>query len=179
MICSRSDRVSRVLAFEPNPNVREIFCRNVRSLPNGEPHALAVSNFIGFGRLERPGYATWSDHALYLQPAQMGIPVTTIDSFESFDQNVAIKIDVEGGELDVIRGAETTIRRAPHCILTLEAHPQVYARTGTHPRDCLSLLESLRPFSFVIAETGQRVTATDEILDGSRVLNILGMTLGS
>lgn len=176
VVCSRGDRIARVLAFEPNPEVREIFYSNVASLPNGEAHALAISNFEGFGKLERPNYASWSDHARYLVPAPVGLPVTTIDSFKIFGGDIAIKIDVEGGELEVLQGAKETIRHASHCVLTLEAHPQVYERTGVGPSAGMEFLESIRPCRFMVAETGQWVKSTDVIIDPKRVLNVLAIT---
>jgi FkbM family methyltransferase len=176
VVCSRSDRIARVLAFEPNPKIQNVFRRNIERLPNGEPHTLALSSFEGFGRLESPNYAN-GDHARYLAPADSGIPVVTVDSFNVFGGDVAIKIDVEGGELDVLRGAKKTIRHASHCILTLEAHPQVYRRTGISPAACMTFLESIRPFRFVIAETGRWVSAKDDIVDSDRVLNVLAITV--
>ncbi|MGA7791716.1 MAG: FkbM family methyltransferase, partial [Candidatus Acidiferrales bacterium] len=119
VVCSRTDRVARVLAFEPNPDIQAVFRRNIESLPNGEPHALAISNFEGFGTLETPGYDN-SEHARYLAPAQSGIRVATLDSFGVFGGDIAIKIDVEGEELGVLRGASETIRQASHCVLSLE-----------------------------------------------------------
>jgi len=174
VVCSRSDRISRVLAFEPNPKVQATFQSNIKRLPNGEAHAIALSSFEGFGRLERPNYAN-GDHGQYLARADSGIPVATIDSFNILGGDVAIKLDVEGGELDVLRGARKTIHHASHCMLTLEAHPEVYKRTGVGPADCMIFLESIRPFRFVIAETGRRVNTSDDIIDSDRVLNLLAI----
>ncbi len=176
VICARSDRITRVLAFEPNRKIQDIFRRNIELLPGGQPHPAAVSNFEGFGRLESPDYAN-GDHARYLVPADSGIPVVTIDSFKVFGGDVAIKIDVEGGELDVLLGSKNTIRNAAHCVLTLEAHPRVYRRTGISPSDCMMFLESIRPFRFVVAETGQSLSSRDDIIDSNRVLNVLAITV--
>jgi FkbM family methyltransferase len=173
--CSRCACISRVVAFEPNPRINELFRRNITSLPHGEPRSLAVSSFEGFGRLERPEYDN-SDHARYLAPAAIGIPVTKVDSLRIFEGDVAIKIDVEGGEMEVLRGAAETIRRSPHCVLTLEAHPKVCSRTGLSPCDCMEFLESIRPFHFTVTETHQRVRARDFVVDPTRVLNILAVS---
>jgi FkbM family methyltransferase len=178
VVCSRSDRIVRVLAFEPNPKIQNVFRHNIERLPNGEPHALAVSSFEGFGRLESPNYAN-GDHARYLVPSDSGIPVVTVDSFNVLGGDVAIKIDVEGGELDVLRGAQKTICHASRCMLTLEAHPRVYRRTGISPGACMTFLESIRPFRFVIAETGRWVSAKDDIIDSDRVLNVLALTVNT
>jgi FkbM family methyltransferase len=175
VVCARSDKITRVLAFEPNPKIQDVFRRNIEVLPNGEPHASAVSNYRGFGRLESPDYAD-GDHARYLAPAESGISVVTVDSFHVIGRDVAIKIDVEGGELDVLRGSENTIRNASRCTLTLEAHPRVSRRTGVSPSACMKFLESIRPFRFVIAETGRWVKAEDDVVHPDSVLNIIAVT---
>ncbi len=175
VVCARSNRITRVLAFEPNPKIQDIFRRNISVLPNGEAHAVAVADFQGFGRLESPDYAN-GDHARFLVPADSGIPVVTVDSFRVIGGDVAIKIDVEGGELDVLRGCECTIRHASHCVLTLEVHPRVYSRTGVSPAACMTFLESIRPFRFFVTETGRWVNAKDDIIDSARVLNVLAVT---
>lgn len=175
LVCARCDRVGRVLAFEPNPDIKELFQRNVACLPNGKPYNLAVSDFTGFGKLERPAY-DGSDHARYLTQAPSGIPVITIDSLNVFGGDVAIKIDVEGGELNVIRGARETIGKAAGCVLTLEVHPKVCRRTGIGPAASMAFLESIRPFRFMVAETGQWVKATDNITDPNRILNLVCTT---
>jgi FkbM family methyltransferase len=175
LVCSRCDRVARVLAFEPNPDIQEVFRQNIKALPNGEPHALAISSFQGFGTLNTPSY-DHSDHARYLAPAQSGIDVRTLDSFGVLAGDVAIKIDVEGGELGVLLGATETIRKAAHCVLSLEVHPKVYDRTGIAPSVCMAFLTSIRPFRFMIAETRRWVKPDDDIIDPNRVLNVVAIT---
>ena len=173
VVCSRCAWVSRVLAFEPNLAVRDTFERNIACLPGGEPYEAAVGESAGFGRLERPHYAPWSDHASYVVPAETGFPVLPLDSFGIFGGNIAIKIDVEGGELGVIRGAIETIRTAAQCVLTLEVHPQVCARSGVRPGACMTQLESIRPFRFLVTETGHWIKSSDAVIQQGRVLNLL------
>jgi FkbM family methyltransferase len=176
VICARCDRVSRVIAFEPNPAVQDIFNRNISSLRGGEPYGKAVSSFEGSGRLERPNYDRKSDHACYLVQAETGIPVVTIDSFNVSGGDIAIKIDVEGGELEVIRGAARTIGEASRCLVTIEAHPQVHNRTGIKLSDSLAQLNSIRPFRFMVSETGEWIHSDYQVSDTGRVLNIVGIT---
>ena len=176
LVCSRCDRIRRVLAFEPNPDIQDVFQQNILSLPNGEPRAVALGNFAGFGKLERPAYDD-SDHARYLVPSTQGFPLVPLDSFRAFGGNIAIKIDVEGGELDVICGAVETIHRASECVLTLEAHPSVCERTRRRPNDCMTFLASIRPFRFLVAETGRWVETSEDIIDPGRPLNIVATTI--
>lgn len=175
LLCSRCDRIARVVAFEPNSRVEQVLRHNLAQFPRPEVHMAAVSNFIGRGRLLAPAYDL-GDHARFLLPAEEGVPVLTLDSLEMFGGDVLLKIDVEGEELHVLEGARETIRRAARCVLTLEAHPQVCGRTGIPPNACLAYLASLRPFRFTIAETGRQVGPEDLILDPVRVFNLVAVS---
>ena len=160
-VCARVNNIGRVIAFEPNPECTDVFMTNISRLPRGQPLPIAVSDFCGFGELMRPDYDT-SDHARFLVRAAEGIPVSTIDSLNVRSGDLAIKIDVEGGELGVLRGAAATIQNASRAVIAFEAHPCVVSRTQVHPRECMQFLEQLRSFRFTIAETGQLMSLIEE-----------------
>ncbi|MGD0348226.1 MAG: FkbM family methyltransferase [Terracidiphilus sp.] len=151
--------IGHVVAFEPNAEVLPFLSRNLSMLPC--PALMighAVGNIEGAGRLERPP-SDDSDHARYLVPDPKGsIRVITIDSLGIMG-DILLKIDVEGAEHTVIEGAVETIRQAPRCVVSLEAHPEVAARTGIDPLTNLRRLQAIRPFRFVVAGG----TATREI----------------
>lgn len=112
----------RVIAFEPQPDLAEALSRLCSrfSLDNVvvEPQAVYSSSskktlFVPEGH--QPG-------ASLLRPAETSkaIEVQTIslDDYLADTGNVsAIKIDVEGAELDVLRGAERTLRRCKPLIV--------------------------------------------------------------
>jgi FkbM family methyltransferase len=155
LLWSRTSKLSRIIAFEPNPEVTEFLRSNLSRLPvKCDLFSKAVSNFEGRGRLERPPY-NLEDHASFLVPGDGPIEVATIDGINVRGGDVAIKIDVEGGELDVLQGAAKTIASARRCVIAMEANPDVVERTGRDTIECLRLLESIREFHFVIAETGE------------------------
>jgi FkbM family methyltransferase len=173
-VCSRSSNIRQVLAFEPNQDVREIFALNISRLPNGEAHDSAVSDFSGFGILARPEYDS-SPHARYLVRADSGFSVTTIDDYR-VQGDIGIKIDVEGGELAVMRGATDTIRNARNVAISFEAHPQVIGRTHIQPNECMRFLQSLRPFRFLVAETDTLVTP-DSFQLPAKMVNIVAQSV--
>jgi FkbM family methyltransferase len=175
LLCARCDRIARIVALEPNDRVEQVLRHNLSQFPRSEVHMAAVSNFIGRGKLLAPAYDL-GDHARFLVAAEKGVPVITLDSLAIFGGDVLLKIDVEGEELNVLRGARETIRQANHCVLTLEAHPQVCRRSGILPNACVSYLASLRPFRFTIAETGRQVVPGDQILDSERILNLVAVS---
>ncbi|HLK34403.1 MAG TPA: FkbM family methyltransferase [Terriglobales bacterium] len=175
LLCARCDRIARVVAFEPNNRVEQVLRHNLCQFPRSEVHMAAVSNFFGRGKLLAPAYDL-GDHARFLAPAEQGFPVVTLDSLGRFGGDVLLKLDVEGEERNALEGARETIRRARHCVLTLEAHPLVSRRTGIDPKACLDYLASLRRFRFTVAETGRQVGPDDVILDPARVLNVVAVS---
>ena len=94
---------------------------------------------------------------------------------------VLLKIDVEGAEQEVIEGAASTIHAASRCVVVFEAHPVVALRTGRDPMTCVRLLQSIRPFEYLIAETGAALSPETERLfqgsDGIEPWNIVARSL--
>jgi len=178
LLCAQSSRIGRVIAFEPNPDVAGFMKRNLSQLQiPSKAITKAVGCFKGTGRLEVPDYDS-SDHARFLVPGDGPLEVVTIDSFGVRGGDVAIKIDVEGGELDVLKGAAETIASARKCVITVEANPRVAMRTKRDPVECLRFLQSLRPFSFVIAETEESPLASSPVIkDGQKATrNVIAWT---
>jgi FkbM family methyltransferase len=178
LVCSQSSKVTRVIAFEPNPDVAGFMKRNLSQLQiPSKAITKAVGCFKGTGRLEAPDYDN-SDHARFLVPGDGPLEVVTIDSFGVRGGDVAIKIDVEGGELDVLKGAAETIASARKCVVTVEANPRVAMRTKRDPVECLRFLQSLRPFNFLIAETEESLLLSSPIIsDGQKATrNVLAWT---
>ncbi len=179
LVCSQTSRVTRVIAFEPNPDVADFMKRNFAQLPiPSKTFTRAVGSFHGTGRLEVPVYDN-SDHARFLVPGEGPLEVVTIDSSGLRGGDVAIKIDVEGGELEVLQGAAETISLARNCVITVEANPRVAMRTRRDPVECLRFLQSLRPFGFLIAETEESPLISSPIIkEGQKATrNVIAWTL--
>jgi len=142
LVCSCSKNIARIIAFEPNPEVREFLRSNLSNLPI--THQLipkAISDFEGVGKLQRPE-DNLTDHARFLIPGDGPIEVTTIDSMNVRGGYIAIKLDIEGGELDALKGATETIAAAQECVIAVEAHPSVARRIGRSDRS--SIIRSSR-----------------------------------
>jgi len=77
-------------------------------------------------------------------PATIATPVTTIDRFCAREriQPSFVKIDVEGWELDVLRGARETIRRASALALFVELHPSIWPLIGVTREELVAELEA-------------------------------------
>ena len=120
---------ARVEAFEPLPQCRRILA--AYASPRVRVHNVALSDSPGRlplhipvydGRPE-PGHATFRHVAATHQTVD--VPVRTLDEFQF--QNVSlIKVDVEGHELDVLRGGSATLLRE-RPILVLEIYQEFLA----------------------------------------------------
>ena len=167
--------VSHVVAFEPNSSGFPWLQFNLSQLPKGirgQAIPSGIADFQGRGRLAipearfSPGVET-NHTQFFLEPSPDGpIEVTTIDALKlPVAGSVVIKVDVEGGELAVLRGATQTISATPNSIVVIEAHPAVARRTGIDPVGCLRFLASLRPFRFVASETGSTLQTDKAVFD--------------
>jgi FkbM family methyltransferase len=139
----------RVFAFEPAPSAFHGLVRHLRlndlSGVVRAVHAAAgdretqaeflIMGTAGEGRLAAPADG---------DGARVNVPVVTIDAFcarEGIDPDF-IKIDVEGWELAVLRGARETIRRRGRALaLFVEMHPSAWPHLATSRE---SLLDELR-----------------------------------
>lgn len=151
---SRFPGFSRVTAFEPNPEAFPYLEDNLRGLgiPADARHA-AVSDFRGRGVLDSTERDR-SDWARFLVRDERGsIPVERVDDLAiAPGASLVVKIDVEGGELDVLRGASGALASAPRFAVGFEAHRRVVERTGIDPTECVRHLQAIRPCRVSVAE---------------------------
>jgi FkbM family methyltransferase len=126
----------RVYAFEPAPETRRGLERHVRLNHCSDRVSIsaeAMSASRGFGQFRASGLQ--GDNRLVNSGVAGSIPVrtTSIDEFCSVHYLAPslIKIDVEGAELDVLKGASRTIAaRGDALALYVEMHPSVWPSMG-------------------------------------------------
>ena len=114
-----------VLCFEPHPAVFDDLEKNIALIRSssdvGAIHAyrIALSDRVGEAVLSSPGGGSANDLSasrLDAQPASAGeqhatVATRLLDEFAGERQLAVVKIDVEGHELNVLRGAERTLAR--------------------------------------------------------------------
>jgi FkbM family methyltransferase len=121
-----------VLAVEPNPETFEQLQHGVREWPQVK----AVHSAVG---------STGGDTVIYLDGLQTSrwqcltgkakgtavVPMTTLDALAATVPNLrGVKIDVQGGEMDVLDGASETLSR-PDIVWQIEVWPKGLEAAGT------------------------------------------------
>ena len=151
-VLARAKNVVRVVAFEPNARSHALLVRNLAGLPM-PAEALQAGVFDRSGRGDLHG-ERYQNHGAFMQPADSGgIRLYTVDELDlPRDLVLAMKVDVEGGELNVMRGAAASLARAKAFVVVFEAHPDVARRTGVDPSECLRTLAATRSCKWFVAE---------------------------
>jgi len=155
LVAAGTANIERFIGLEPNGGAYEVLKENYRRLPFPAEAVLgAVGRAAGRGELRSPDYDPRVEHAQFIELKEDGaIPVYRIDDLPlGRDNYIALKIDVEGAELDVIEGAVQTLAGARRFVVDVEAHPRVAERTGIDPIVYLRRLHEIRPCSFHICE---------------------------
>jgi FkbM family methyltransferase len=130
-----------VYAFEPAPASRAGLARHVLINGVGDRVTIrheAVSNAAGSRWFLESGTDGANRLAPSADPRTIEVPVVTIDEFCSASRVIpdVIKVDVEGAELDVLRGARRTIARCGASLaLFVELHPTLWSATGISRAD--------------------------------------------
>jgi FkbM family methyltransferase len=155
----------KVYAFEPVP---EIFARlkehiALNNATNVIPVPIALSDEKGVAKMSvRGGGSSFFRH---LSNEFVEVQVERLDDFverEGIERVDAIKIDVEGAELKVIRGADKTIRRDKP-ILMVEIQAATLQAAGTTPEELFETIVSYGYNAFVIRHG--KAIPTDKVVE--------------
>ncbi len=117
-------RCQRVLAFEPNPRVLPYLTKTLAGAPNVRIVPAALSDHVGEASLSVE--ADWSGRSrLGEGPNQTTVSVTTLDSLLSVAADddplrLLMKLDVEGHEIAVLKGAMHSIAAAAEFCCMME-----------------------------------------------------------
>ncbi len=161
LVAVNCPNLKNVVAFEPNPKSFEVLVNNLDNLSQqAQCVNAAVSDFDGFAYFHADTDRL-NDHEGYIDRNMDNIAtgdttVTTLDSWQAkqdkflVEKTVALKIDVEGQEIQVIHGAQALIKCAKKVIILIEVHPQVLARTNNSPDDLFAAAEQYRTFDWTV-----------------------------
>lgn len=136
-----------VIALEPDPRQFQALDSNIKL--NGFAHVTAIRQAAAAtaGRAVLVGY---SDDAANRGVSRLGdgfpdrpsfeVECATVDGVTTRPRVDAIKVDVEGAEIDVLRGMSDGLARHKYRSIFLELHPEQLADRGESADACLRLL---------------------------------------
>jgi FkbM family methyltransferase len=126
----------RIFAFEPAAYNAQMVRRNIEL--NGLRNVVIEQKAVGL----TDGRAFISDksNSSVLQGATAGreVDVTSLDKFAALNPDL-LKIDVEGFEAEVLKGAQRVLGNSP--ALAIEVHPEAMQRYGTSVEQFLGLID--------------------------------------
>jgi FkbM family methyltransferase len=127
----------KVVSFEPFPENFEALQKNLEI--NQISNTVAVNAAVG----AKPGalHIKSRSNAKVTSRGGIAVPVITLDEWAETNAvwPDVIKIDVEGFEFEVLRGAEKILRRTP--ALSVEIHCDIVGEFGAVPEDIWRLID--------------------------------------
>lgn len=162
LVSRNCPQLKNILAFEPNPGSFSMLLHNINalSIPAFAVNQ-AVSDFVGKVSFAS-GNTHSGDHEGHILPDMPGdTPVTSIDCYLSetsleLSNTLVLKIDVEGQEVQTIKGALGTISSAAGVVLLLEIHPDVLVQQGQSPEDIFSQIEAMLQVNWFVPKFSMR-----------------------
>lgn len=128
-------QVAHVIAFEPQRQVFDILNENIR-LNELDDKVSAYNKALGSGKFEEAEIAAYTDGSSQADNGQTtfrevkkgAYPVRTLDAYDLKRLDL-VKIDVEGMQLEVLQGAQETLKRLrPVLYVEMLAGPQPHTR---------------------------------------------------
>lgn len=142
----------QVFAFEPNPKLAELLRRNVEinwSIAPVSIHQAAVADAAGEVQLYVPkGHGANASLSAPENVESLAVTVPAVRLDDVIPQDLAVdvmKIDVEGHELSVLRGARAVIGRSPNLNLIMEWSRKQMLQAGIDPALVLAELAGFTP----------------------------------
>jgi len=177
-----------VIAFEPHPATFSVLCKNVSTLTNIIPVQAAVAGRKGrasfYDCLIESGSASlcydeykkeWLKNRLSgreiaprvlngLPGSTYTISTTTVDSYleeRHIERVDFIKIDIEGAEINAIRGMKNILRSSSCLTVIMEFNPQALQLFGITPKKALEELQKGGLSIVLVIEDNGRLTRVE------------------
>lgn len=165
---AKKDPSIQVFAFEPSTWTFQVLKENIRlnDVDNVRAYAVALGDWIGEATLQvnAPGADGLNTIGRPSHPgcrvvAQEKVPITTLDTFlweHGIRKVDVMKVDVEGAELLVFRGARKLLERTDAPLILYEGFSWCTKGFHYHPVEIMWLLQNHGYSLFVLnGETGQ------------------------
>lgn len=175
----------RVNAFEPQPESFGILVRNTKRLPHVRCLNMALLDQQRDVVLLRDLHSARDRVSHVADPQRQegaAIKMEAVAMDDVLGEGVRpnlVKIDVEGSELEVLRGMERLLNHSPDVALIVECNPFTLAGNGLTPAQLLGLIQELGfEASIIVESTGriEQVASADELdpwLRQTKFVNLL------
>lgn len=175
LAAERIGNSGRVISFEPADDNFDILQRNVEMNGFGDRVQL-IKNAVGssIGICEFVLATDGGSNSIYQKSTnqstvkRINVPCVTLDSIfmsQDFDRVDLIKIDAEGADFEVIKGAQKTLKKY-HPVLFVEFAERVLIKFGTTPIEMLRFLRQLGYEAHIFTRGGLRL-----LRDGDDISN--------
>lgn len=155
--------MGKIYAYEPVPNNVELLKKNieVNHYENIEVFSTALGDRDGTSEIHLSEQSNWhsmSDLLTSDKVNKMPVEVLTVDkALENKDFPNFIRMDVEGYEIKIIRGMESTLKNSKLRRLFIELHPSLMKR-----HELVELLTTLKRHNFEIEMMAMTVGLSPE-----------------
>jgi FkbM family methyltransferase len=151
----------KVFAFEPDPYNYNLLCKNIEV--NGYRNVISIRKAVFsksgemklfLDKINLGGHSL--SEANVDKSASITVEVTSLDEyFKNTDYKIdVIKMDIQGSEMDVLKGMTNTIKENDNLKIITEFWPMGLRNSGSSPKD---FLNRLIEFGFAIYQIGQYV----------------------
>lgn len=178
LVMAKAAPKGRVFAIEPGP----FLCKRLRQNLALNKSLVHIVRVLELGVSDKPGELFWNEdsnnrgNAGLLENTGLAVPVTTLDKIikdEGLTQLDFVKIDVEGMELEVIKGAQNAIASLRPIIYYETLEPFREARGFDLYTQIFNLLTPLGYRHFAVKKKGQIQPVSDLVrLQSSNVLAV-------
>jgi FkbM family methyltransferase len=151
---------ARIFAVEPAPENFEILRRNTLHYPNVTPIDAAISDRETHVNLVNANGEPWAWETRESETGE--VPTVTVPDLLNREPNSVpfiVKIDIEGGELELFRSNLEWVEQTP--LIVFELHDwlggwrgtghAVFSRLSTHPRDYMQRADNMFSFAHSIS----------------------------
>ena len=146
-----NNKYSKIYAFEPEKNNFEICKDNLMNLKNVELINAGLGSYVGTAY-----FCSDNKSSSYIsENGQTKIEITTIDETVVYENVSFIKMDIEGAELDALKGASKTIMRdKPLCAISVYHRPGDVFEVARYLKSLVSEYRfKIRHYNMNMAET--------------------------
>jgi FkbM family methyltransferase len=160
LLCSKLvGQKGKIVAFEAHPKTFSYLTGNVKA--SGASNIILVPSAVGSAsgsvHLEWDIENSAATHVTPASNATVQVPMVTLDEElrkNGIDKLDYLKIDVEGYELSVLRGAHKIIQNSPRLLIQTEVDRNHLARFGHSGNDLKALMDSFGFEPWQIGSTG-------------------------